>query len=89
MGKMTEAQQHNGRATWRELDKEGCAYGRHISDKFEKLEHDVEDSRTELKRGLERLDDRQNKLTWAIVGAAISVGTAALLLGLNLALGIL
>jgi hypothetical protein len=71
---MTEQEERNG-LTWRALNREGCELGR------------------ATKRDLERvvvkvncLETKIDRLTWALVGAAITFGTAAIMLALNLVL---
>jgi hypothetical protein len=59
--------------TWRRLDKEGCEQGRHRERRIDRLEKEVCDVKTKLDR-----------LTWALVGCALTFGTAALMLALNL-----
>ncbi len=59
--------------SWRTLEKEGCGYGRVTMGRLERMEKTVED----LKKKLDRL-------TWALAGAAITFGTAALMLAVNL-----
>lgn len=57
----------------RVLDKTGCIYGQHVSGRMDEVDEKV--------KGIEKKID---KLTSALVGAAITFGTAALMLGLNL-----
>ena len=59
--------------TWRTLEKEGCGYGRLTQERLARMDKTVND----LKRKMDRL-------TWALTGAAITFGTAALMLALNL-----
>ena len=59
--------------TWRTLELEGCGYGRLTEQKVCSMEKDVSDFRK-----------RMDRLTWALVGTAITFGTAALMLALNL-----
>lgn len=66
---------------WRTLDREGCQFGVRLSDGQERLEGDVEKVGKEVK-DLKRTMDRT---FWALVMAAIAFGSAALMLGLNLA----
>lgn len=74
---MTE---HNttGAPTWRELDREGCVYGRHTTEQVDKLADRFDECIKDIRAA-------QSKVTWALVGFAISFGTAALLLLVNLA----
>ena len=57
----------------RVLDRGGCLYGQH-------LREDV----TEVKNTVDELKQKIDRLTWALAGAALSFGTAAMMLGLNL-----
>jgi hypothetical protein len=57
----------------RVLDKTGCIYGQHISERVDEVDEKV--------KGIEKKID---KLTAALVGAAITFGTAAVMLALNL-----
>ena len=61
--------------TWRNLNKEGCELGRatkvRLSETVEKVSC---------------LEKKIDKLTWSLVGAAITFATAALMLALNLVL---
>lgn len=66
---------NNGHVRWRELDREGCEQGRSLS-------KDVET----LKENYKRLEGRMDRLIWAMVLAAMGLGTSSLMLGLNLAL---
>lgn len=59
--------------TWRTLEKEGCGYGRRVLERVQRLEGSVDEVKGKVDR-----------LTWALVGAAITFGTAALMLALNL-----
>lgn len=59
--------------TWRTLNREGCELGRATKRELEDMAGKV--------RCLESKIDR---LTWALVGAAITFGTAAIMLALNL-----
>jgi len=59
--------------TWRALNKEGCEIGRF-------LEKQV----LELDRTVDKMSSKMDRLTWALVGAAITFGTAAVMLALNL-----
>lgn len=59
--------------SWRSLNREGCELGRLLQPRIEALESDVS--------GIKRKIDR---LTWALVTAAIGFGTAAVMLALNL-----
>lgn len=57
------------------LDGEGCIYGRNIQQRIREMEN-----------RMERFENKLDKLLWALVGAAITFGTAAVMLGLNLTL---
>jgi len=59
----------------RELDREGCEQGRLLLPRVERLE-----------KCYEKLEGRLDRLFWAMVMAAISLATASIMLGLNLAL---
>ena len=59
--------------TWRALEREGCGYGRLVGERVSRMEVSVD----EVKK-------RVDRLTWALAGAAITFGTAALMLALNL-----
>jgi len=60
----------------RVLDREGCVYGQHLHERMTEMVECYE----ELKRKLDRIQ------AW-LVGATLTLGTAALMLGINLALG--
>ena len=60
----------------RVLDREGCVFGQHLGGEFE-----------ELKKRIDVLERKLDRLTTAMVMASITFGTAALMLGLNLWLG--
>lgn len=57
----------------RVLDRAGCLYGQRLEERMDKVEqlHD------ELKGKIDRM-------TWALVSAAVGLGTAAVMLALNL-----
>jgi len=57
----------------RVLDRAGCLYGQHLQEEMETMRETAE----ELKQKIDRL-------TWALAGAALSFGTAAVMLALNL-----
>lgn len=59
--------------TWRELADEGCAFGK-------SLRRDV----TRMERSMEDVKHKVDRLTWALAGAAITFGTAAIMLAANL-----
>lgn len=59
--------------TWRTLNREGCELGR-------SLQRAVEEQDVAMKDLAKRVD----RLTWALAGAAITFGTAAVMLALNL-----
>lgn len=59
--------------TWRTLEKEGCGFGRALHERMGRMEESVDDVKKKVDR-----------LTWALAGAAITFGTAALMLALNL-----
>lgn len=61
------------RPTWRELDKEGCVFGQHTAEAVAQLCQEVKEGFTETRQA-------QAKMTWALVGVAISVATAALVM---------
>jgi len=55
------------------LDKGGCLYGQHVGERMDAMDERVEG-----------IESKIDKLTTALVGAAITFGTAALMLGINL-----
>lgn len=61
--------------TWRNLNREGCELGR-------ATKRELDDTVKKVSCVEKKID----RLTWAMVSAAIGFGTAALMLGLNLAL---
>lgn len=61
--------------TWRTLNREGCELGRATAKELE-----------DTKAKVSCLEKKIDRLTWAMVSAAIGFGTAALMLALNLAL---
>jgi len=74
---MSENNGRPGPPTWHTLDRLGCVYGQRNSDRIKDLSDKMEEAIRELRAS-------QAKVTWALVGFAISFGTAALLLLLNL-----
>lgn len=79
----------NGHVKWKELDREGCAFGRLTCVRLEHVEKELTDTKSELSAKLDKTDAKLDKWMWTAVGLVVSVGTAAILLGLNLALGLL
>jgi len=61
--------------TWRTLNKEGCELGRATAKELD-----------DVIKKVGCLESKIDRLTWALVGAAITFGTAAIMLALNLAL---
>ena len=59
--------------TWRNLNREGCEMGR-------ATKREVRD----LAEKVHCMESKIDKMSWALVGAAITFGTAALMLALNL-----
>lgn len=59
--------------TWRSLNREGCEQGRLLTGRVEQMDETVHSIQGKLDR-----------LTWALVTAAIGFGTAAVMLALNL-----
>lgn len=55
------------------LDRGGCLYGQHLSERMDGMDEEVKSIKSKI-----------DKLTTALVGAAITFGTAALMLGINL-----
>ena len=68
---MTETTQ-NG-LNWRTLNREGCELGRGLTRQVEQMDETMKTIQLKLDR-----------LTWALVTAAIGFGTAAVMLALNL-----
>jgi hypothetical protein len=69
----TTAKGIEGEARWRELDREGCEHGRLLAQRVGTLE-----------KGFEDVNKKLDRLIWLAAGAAISLGTSAFLLALNL-----
>ena len=63
----------NNGLTWRNLNREGCEMGRATRRQVDDLSEKVR-----------CMESKLDKMTWALVGAAITFGTAALMLALNL-----
>ena len=59
--------------TWRNLNREGCEMGRTTRIQVDDLSEKVR-----------CMESKLDRLTWALVGATITFGTAALMLALNL-----
>lgn len=55
------------------LDRGGCLYGQHLSERMDDVDQKVQS-----------IEKKLDRLTTALVGAAITFGTAALMLGINL-----
>lgn len=70
---MADAGANDDGLTWRSLNKEGCEQGRMLTGRMEYMEETMHSVQTKLDR-----------LTWAMVTAAIGFGTAAIMLALNL-----
>ena len=60
----------------RVLDREGCVFGKHLAGEYE-----------EMKKRMDVIERKLDRLTTAMVGASITFTTAALMLALNLWLG--
>ena len=70
--------------TWRSLNKEGCEVGRATKRDLAALEQATEKELSDLTEKMKCMESKLDRLTWALVGAAITFGTAALMLALNL-----
>lgn len=57
----------------RVLDRVGCLYGQGLEKRMERMEEYQE-----------KFEQKIDRMTWALAGAALSFATAALMLGLNL-----
>lgn len=57
----------------RVLDREGCLFGQQAARTVEALDE-----------RMDRLEKKIDRMSWALVSAAIGFGTAALMLGVNL-----
>ena len=57
----------------RVLDQTGCLYGQSTREQL-----------SELRKCVNGMEKKIDKLTWALVGTAITFGTAAVMLALNL-----
>jgi len=82
---MTDTQRQeggNGVVRWRSLDREGCQYGVRMLDRVGHVEGKVDDIGEEV-NDLKRKMDRT---FWALVMAAVAFGSAALMLGVQLAM---
>jgi len=56
------------------LNGSGCLYGQHLTERIEEMEGRVE-----------RFEKKLDRILWGLVAAAITLGTSAVMLGLNLA----
>ena len=65
--------QGNNMITWRALNREGCEMGRTTKKEVGDLSRKVKD-----------MESKIDAMTKALVGAALTFGTAALMLALNL-----
>lgn len=74
----------NNDLTWRSLNREGCEVGRATKRELSALEQATNKELDDLTDKVKCMESKLDRLTWALVGAAITFGTAALMLALNL-----
>jgi len=57
----------------RELNGDGCLYGRHLMERV-----------MDMEKRLDCFESKLNKILWALVSFTVALGSSAMLLGLNL-----
>jgi type IV secretory pathway component VirB8 len=63
----------------RVLNGHGCVYGQTLKSRFDELKDETE-------KKMEKIEDKLNKILWAMVGVLVSLTTASILAILNLVL---
>ena len=77
---------NNDLVSWRTLEREGCGYGRLMTERVERIETVALERVERSNKAAADLERKVDRLTWVLAGAGITFGTGALMLALNLLL---
>ena len=68
----------------RVLDQEGCLFGQHLTTQLKTVETKVITRLENMETNMKGIKQKLDRMTWALVAASLTLGTAALMLALNL-----